>query len=236
MRTYLPIPIYIYQQPPSYPATPAIRASWTPFTWVEKYRYAFSGPFDKPFVALTFDDGPEPVFTPQILDKLKEHGAKGTFFLKGENIEKYPELVKRMVEEGHLVGNHTYSHPDLTKITDEQFQQELQKTSELIQQTAGYLPTYFRPTYGGITESQLKWANDHGMDVIQWSIDTDDWKGLDKDTITETVTFNAMPGSIVLQHNAPGVPLQGSVDALDQIIPQLQAKEARLVTISEMFS
>jgi peptidoglycan/xylan/chitin deacetylase (PgdA/CDA1 family) len=212
------------------------RGSWTPFTWVEKYNYAFSGPYNTPAVALTFDDGPDPVFTPLILDKLKKYGVKATFFLLGTNIEKFPEIVNQISVEGHLIGNHTYSHPRLTDITDEEYHYQIHKTDELIQQLVGYKPKFFRPPYGVIEESQLKWANEQGMMVTQWSIDTLDWQGLDAEKITQTVMANVLPGSIILQHNAPDVPLQGSVDALDQIIPQLQAKATRFVTLSEMFN
>lgn len=233
-------PIFIQRTPygTSYQsATPLLnyRGSWTPFLWVEKYRYAFSGPYNKAEIALTFDDGPDPVFTPQILDKLKEYHIKATFFLLGENIEKFPDIAKRIADEGHVVGNHTYDHPNLTKVSDEEYHHQIQKADEVIQRVVGYKPRFFRPTYGAINENQVKWANDQRMMVIQWSIDTLDWKGLSAEQIAETVIANALPGSIVLQHNAPGVPLQGSVDALDRFIPELQQKGARFVTLSKMF-
>jgi len=212
------------------------RGSWTPFTWVEKYCYVFSGPYNQGAVALTFDDGPDPVFTPQILDKLKKYGVKATFFLLGVNMEKFPELVKRISAEGHAIGSHTYDHPKLTELNDEEFCQQMLKSDELIQQLAGYKPRFFRPTYGAINENQVKWATEQRMVVTQWSIDTLDWMGLDATQITESVMANVLPGSIILQHNAPDVPLQGSVDALDQIIPQLQSQAARFVTLPDMFN
>lgn len=212
-----------------------VRASWTPYEWVEKYRFAYSGPYNKAAVALTFDDGPDPVFTPQILDKLKAHGVKATFFLLGENVVQYPEIVKRIAAEGHQIGNHTFSHPDLTKIDQGWFQWELQHTDQLIKNLVGYSPRFFRPTYGGIDEPKLAWATKQDYMTIQWTIDTLDWEGRDKGTIANTVTAEAMPGSIILQHNAAGVPLQGSVDSLDIVIPALKQKGARFVTLSEMF-
>ncbi len=212
-----------------------IRGSWTPFSWVENYAYAFSGPYNKAEVALTFDDGPDLVFTPLILDKLKNYGVKATFFLLGENVEKYPEVVKRIAVEGHVIGNHTYNHPNLTEVSDEEYQSQLQRTDKLIQQLVGYSPKFFRPSYGAIKENQVKWATEQGMMVIQWSIDTLDWQGLRAEEITDTVMANVLPGSIILQHSGPGGKLQGSVDALDRIIPQLQSKEARFVTLPTMF-
>ena len=212
------------------------RGSWTSLSWVEKYHYAFSGPFNKPEMALTFDDGPDPVFTPQILDLLKKYGINATFFLLGQNIEKYPDMAKRIAAEGHVIGNHTYDHPKSVDLSLTDFVQQLQKTDEIIQKLIGYRPKFFRPPYGSIKEDQLQWTNEQGKMVIQWSIDTLDWQGLPATNIVDTVLTNALPGSIILQHNAAGVPLQGSVEALDQFIPGLQQKEVRFVTLPEMFN
>lgn len=211
------------------------RGSWTPFPWVEKYNYAFSGPYNKGEIALTFDDGPDPVFTPMILDKLRKYGVKATFFLLGTNMERFPEIVRRISAEGHVIANHSYSHVDLTQVSEEEYHNQIRKSDEIIENLVGYKPKFFRPPYGTINENQLQWATEQGIMVTQWSIDTLDWQGLSAETITQTVTSNMLPGSIILQHNAPGVPLQGSVDALDQIIPQLQGKDVRFVTLPEMF-
>jgi peptidoglycan-N-acetylglucosamine deacetylase len=211
------------------------RGSWTPFSWVEKYVYAFSGPYNKAEVSLTFDDGPDLVHTPLILDKLKTYGVKATFFLLGENVKMYPEVVRRIAAEGHVVGNHTYNHPNLVQVSDEEYHNQILKTDELIQGLTGYLPKFFRPSYGSIKEEQLQWATEQGLMIIQWSIDTLDWQGLSAEEITDTVMANALPGSIILQHSGPGGKLQGSVEALDRIIPQLQSKETRFVTLPQMF-
>jgi len=225
-----------YYAPPLY-SNPYLdmRGSWTPFSWVEKYRYAFSGPYHKAEIALTFDDGPDLTFTPQILNKLKAYNVKATFFLLGENMAKYPELVKQIALEGHVIGNHTYTHPNLTQISDAEFYEQIQRVDALTELLVGYKPRFFRPTYGAINENQVAWATEQQMMVIQWSIDTLDWKGLDATTIANTVMANVLPGSIILQHNADGVPLQGSVEALDQMIPVLQQKGAKFVTLPEMF-
>ena len=231
---------YFYYYPPlqrNYHTNPFLnsRGSWTPFSWVEKYNYIFSGPYNKAEVALTFDDGPDPIFTPLILDKLKRYDVKATFFLLGVNIEKFPEIAKRISEEGHVIGNHTYNHPKLTQVSDEEYHHQIHKSDEIIQSLIGYKPKFFRPTYGAINENQVQWATEQGMMVTQWSIDTLDWQGLSAEIITQTVMRDALPGSIILQHNAPDVPLQGSVDALDQIILGLKGKGARFVTLPEMF-
>jgi len=211
------------------------RGAWTPFSWVEKYQYAFSGSGQKAALALTFDDGPDPDFTPRILAILRKYHVKATFFLLGENMEKYPLLVKEIAAAGHVIGNHTYSHPKLPALSMTDFEQEIFKTDVLVQHLAGYRPRFIRPTYGAITEEQVAWLTREQMMVIQWSVDTLDWKGLSPEEITKTVEGNALPGSIILQHNAEGVPLDGTVVALEQFIPRLQAKGARFVTVAEMF-
>ncbi|PEY34557.1 polysaccharide deacetylase [Bacillus cereus] len=211
------------------------RGSWTPFSWVEKYAYAFSGPFNKAEVALTFDDGPDLVFTPQILDKLKSYGVKGTFFLLGENAERYPNVVKRIANEGHIIGNHTYNHPNLAKVGDEEYRNQIVKTEEILKNLVGYAPKFIRPPYGEIREKQLGWATEQNFMIVQWSVDTVDWKGVNAEQITNTVLGNAFPGSVILQHSTPGANLQGSVDSLDRIIPELKAKGSRFVTLPSMF-
>ena len=239
MDYYYPYQDYFYHFPRfqrnDHPTQFLSRGTWTPFSWVEKYNYAFSGPYNKAEVALTFDDGPDPIFTPLILDKLKKYGVKATFFLLGSNVEKFPEMVKRISAEGHIIGNHTYSHPNLTQVSDEEYHDQIQKSDALIQKLIGYKPRFFRPPYGAINENQIRWATEQRMMVVQWGIDTLDWQGLSAEKITETVEINILPGSIILQHNAPDVPLQGSVDALDLIIPQFQGQGAKFVTLSEMF-
>lgn len=200
------------------------RGSWTPFSWVEKYAYAFSGPYNKAEVALTFDDGPDLEFTPKILDKLKQHNVKATFFLLGENAEKFPNVVKRIANEGHVIGNHTYSHPNLAKVNDAEYRNQIIKTEEILNRLAGYAPKFIRPPYGEILEDQLKWATEQNFMIVQWSVDTVDWKGVSADTITNNVLGNSFPGSVILQHSTPGGHLQGSVEALDKIIPQLKRK------------
>jgi len=214
---------------------PELRGSWTPFTWVEKYRYLFSGPFNKPEIALTFDDGPDEVYTPQILDRLNTFNVKATFFLLGQNIQEHPDMVRRIVNEGHIVANHSYDHPNFSTVSLTEFQNQIITTGNLIADLVGYHPTFIRPPYGVITEEQLQWATEQKYIVVQWNIDTNDWRGLSGEEITGTVIANAFPGSIVLQHNAFS-PLQGTVESLGQFIPQLQSDGAEFVTLAQMLA
>ena len=229
-------PLHYVENVPISQKSQTVRGSWTPFSWVEKYAYAFAGPYNKAEVALTFDDGPDPVYTPQVLNKLKKHGVKATFFLLGENAERYPEVVKRIVNEGHIVGNHTYNHPNLNKIDDKQYHEQMLKTEKILQKLTGYSPKFFRPPYGIINENQMKWATEQNFMIIQWSVDTLDWKGLNAQEITNKVLGNALPESILLHHTAQGGKLQGSVDALDRFIPDLASNGARFVTLPKMFN
>lgn len=215
--------------------TKDMRGAWTPLTWVEDYHFAYSGPFNKAQAALTFDDGPDETFTPKILEILRKHDVKATFFLLGENMLKYPDLARQIAAEGHVIGNHTFSHPKLTDLDEVAYRHEIRRADSLILQMIGYKPRYFRPTYGAITEAQVSWASKRGMMVIQWSIDTEDWRGKSADEITGIVMKNLLPGSIILQHNADGVPLEGSVEALDGMINALHKKGTKLVTLEEMF-
>lgn len=210
-----------------------IRGSWTPFSWVESYSYLFSGPFNKPEIALTFDDGPDEIYTPQVLDQLRIYGAKGTFFVTGENVQQYPDMARRIVAEGHEIAIHSYDHPDFSTLTLPEFQNQILTSEEVIESVVGVKPRLIRPPYGIITEEQLKWTTEANYVVVQWSIDTLDWQGLSAEEITNTVVSNAFPGSIVLQHSAYS-PLQGSVAALGIFIPQLQSRGVRFVTLSKM--
>ncbi|MDQ0418111.1 peptidoglycan/xylan/chitin deacetylase (PgdA/CDA1 family) [Croceifilum oryzae] len=206
-----------------------------PFSWVEKYSYVYSGPYNKNAIALTFDDGPDQVYTPKVLDILKKYRVKATFFLVGNNVEKYPQVVKRIAQEGHQIGNHSYDHANLKKLPDKAYHEQIEKTGRLIRNLVGYTPKAFRPPYGSLSEKQVKWASDKKYLVTQWNVDTLDWKGLSKEEVLSRALDSTTPGAIILQHSMYPMKLQGSVEALDQMIPILKSNGTRLVTISQMF-
>lgn len=232
----------VYQQNYSYdwPVPTQIedlsRGSWTPFPWVEKYAYAFSGPHNKAEVALTFDDGPDATYTSKMLDTLNKYGVKGTFFLLGQNAEKYPDVVKRMAAEGHVIGNHSYSHPEFVKLSDAEYHEQITKTERIVKNLAGYEPKFIRPPYGAINEQQVAWATNRKNMIVQWTVDTLDWKTTNAQDITNKAVGNSFPGSVILQHSGPGLNLQASLESLDQTIPQLTSKGARFVTLPQMFN
>ncbi|WP_159885792.1 polysaccharide deacetylase family protein [Paenibacillus puerhi] len=187
-------------------------------------------------IALTFDDAPDAVYTPQVLDILKAHKVRATFFLIGAQAEKYPNIVKRIVREGHVIGNHSYSHPLFTKLSQDGFQQQIQKTQQILKPLVGYTPRLIRPPYGEIKEAQLLWASEQGYLMVNWNVDSLDWKQLGEAQVTSNILKHAKAGSIVLQHSGGGTnqDLRGTVQALPKVIEALQGQGFRIVTLPEL--
>ncbi len=187
-------------------------------------------------VCLTFDDGPDDVYTPAVLDILKEKDVKATFFLIGKRVEEFPEVAKRIANEGHLVGNHSYSHADLDKASS-LMEQELTKAQAAFKKL-GFSDNYiFRPAYGAANPSIVEQVANLGYKVAMWSVDSLDWTGLSAAEVFRNVSGSIVPGAVVLQHSSggPGEDLSGSVTAIPQIIDDLRAKGYRFVTMDEMF-
>ena len=130
-----------------------------------------------PYLAMTFDDGPSAEYTPRLLDMLKARHIKATFFLIGKNVQAHPELVRRIIAEGHEVGNHTWDHPQLSKLTDAQATDEIEKTQNAIRAACGVTPTLLRPPYGALNKPEHFWIpQELKLNVIYWTVDTEDWK------------------------------------------------------------
>ncbi|MFD1774572.1 polysaccharide deacetylase family protein [Paenibacillus rhizophilus] len=187
-------------------------------------------------IALTFDDVPDPRFTSQILDVLRKYRVKATFFIVGNRAAKHPYLVKRIVREGHSIGNHSYNHPQFSKLSVRQFRSQIIRTENIINKIARFKPRLIRPPYGEINEQQLKWSESHGYKLVNWSVDSLDWKGLPKEKVKRNVLAHAGRGSIILQHGGGGVGsnLKGSIEALPEIIEALRRKGYTFVTVPEM--
>lgn len=186
-------------------------------------------------VALTFDDGPQPVFTPQVLDVLQRYDVPATFFCIGSQVQEYPEIVRQTFEEGNVVGNHTWSHPDLTTLSPDVIRWQLSSTSAIIQQTTGVVPTFFRPPYGATNTMVRSIAAQLGLVQTGWTIDTDDWQRPGVPIIVSTVLSEVRPGSIILMHDGGGDRSQ-TVQALPQIIQGLQQRGFTFTTLSEDIS
>ncbi|WP_100011781.1 polysaccharide deacetylase family protein [Lentibacillus sediminis] len=189
-------------------------------------------------VALTFDDGPDIRFTPQVLDVLNNYQVNATFFLMGARAAERPDIVRRIQAEGHAIGNHTYWHPNLTEESLERVHWEVTATEETIEQILGFRPRLFRPPYGFLNREIVELLGDMGNAVILWNVDSLDWMELGTDAITNTVLANTAPGSIILMHDGGDetADLTDTVDALDVIIPRLQAAGMEFVTIPELIN
>ncbi|MBV9128427.1 MAG: polysaccharide deacetylase family protein [Verrucomicrobia bacterium] len=184
-------------------------------------------------VALTFDDGPHATFTPRLLDVLKAHGVKATFFVIGMNVEQNPDVLRRIAAEGHEIGNHTWSHPNLAKLPEEAWRAQLQQTNDVIVRTIGAPPRIVRPPYGDITpEQEENIGRDFHYRVVLWSVDPDDWMEPLRPILLRRVFTHAEPGSIVLLHDIHA----STVDAMPALIEGLQKRGLRFVTVSELLA
>jgi peptidoglycan/xylan/chitin deacetylase (PgdA/CDA1 family) len=195
------------------------------------------GPRDVPVAALTFDDGPG-ADTPRVLDALKAAGVRATFFLCGSNVERYPDAARRIAEEGHEIGNHTYSHPRLLGKSPGRIALEIDRAQKLIERYTGKEPKLFRPPYG------LRWfglfpiLRQRKMQAVMWSVNGLDWRS-SSEAIAERIVRQSHAGAIILLHD--GVPPRekgnrnATVEALPAILRQLQGRY-RFVTISDLQS
>lgn len=180
-----------------------------------------------PEVALTFDDGPSPKYTPLLLDGLKERNVRATFFLLGQNVKENQELVQRMQAEGHLLGNHTYNHVQLNKIPETTARQEILKTNNEIYEATGKYPEYMRPPYGAWKKNMELCVE---MLPVFWDIDTLDWKSQNVDAILKAAGEEPEDGSIILMHDE----YQTSVEAALVLIDRLKEKGYEFVTVDEL--
>ncbi|MBT2686624.1 polysaccharide deacetylase family protein [Bacillus sp. ISL-47] len=195
----------------------------------------YMGDSSKKVIALTFDDGPEDVYTPQILEILKAKNVKATFFVMGQQVRAYPHLLKQIHAEGHALGNHTWYHPDVRTLSDAQFIQTVQTTTDEIKKVTGVQVDLFRPPYGAINENQIETLNQHGYRSISWTIDSNDWSGASANEILSRVKPRAASGGIVLLHNfKDGRKLDGMIEALPEMIDYLRAQGYEFVTIPEI--
>ncbi|WOV88635.1 polysaccharide deacetylase family protein [Sporosarcina oncorhynchi] len=178
-------------------------------------------------VALTFDDGPDPKVTRQILDVLKKHDAKATFFMLGSRVEYYPEVAKEVQAAGHELGNHTWNHADLTKLSADRISKEINNTSSIIENVTGEKPQSFRPPYGAVNKNV---RNQTSMPVVLWDVDTLDWKFRDANKLLEIIQQNTKDGSTILMHDIH----QSTADGLDSVLTYLEKEGYSFVTVAEL--
>src|ERR1700686_3032711 len=188
---------------------------------------------DGPYIAMTFDDGPHATNTPKLLDMAAKRHIKLTFFVIGQCVEQNPAVLRREGAEGHEIGNHTWSHPDLAKLSDEGVRTQLQQTEDIIVKTTGIKPKLMRPPYGALTKRQRQWVNrDFGYKIILWDVDPVDWKRPGSNVVAQRIIAGARPGSIILSHDIH----PPTIAAMPQVFDTLLAKGFKFVTVSELIS
>ncbi len=198
------------------------------------------GPHHFKYVALTFDDGPNPIYTPEILNILNEKNVKATFFLIGKNVEDYPEVARRIVNEGHTIGSHTYSHRSLIPLSVKGTDYEIKKAEAAIEKVTGVRPTLFRPPRGVYSSYARKLLKNQRYTLVLWDLSAIDWAELAPKEIVSNVVNNVKPGSIILMHDSGdlikyrGGNRYSTVRALPEIIDKLRAQGYEFVTIDQM--
>ena len=186
---------------------------------------------DGPYIAMTFDDGPSATLTPKLLDLLAAHHIKATFFVIGENVAEHPDIVARAAREGHEIANHSWSHPNLAKLSDEAVRRQLSRTDDAIESATGTRPTLLRPPYGSITEREKRWIHDEfGYQIVLWDVDPYDWKRPGPAVVRNRILQETRPGSIVLSHDIH----PGTIEAMPSTFDALEAKGFKFVTVSEL--
>lgn len=187
---------------------------------------------DGKYVALTFDDGPSSKVTPRILQTLEQHDAKATFFMLGNRVEMYPTIAAQVAAEGHEIANHTFSHPNLKKLSHKEMTEEIEKTNKLIEISTGVTPTLFRPPYGIYSQDILNYTASNNYSTILWSVDSLDWKSRNPAAIKKEILSNITNRSIVLMHDLH----TATAEALPELLMTLKQEGYEFVTVSELLT
>ena len=182
-------------------------------------------------VSMTFDDGPHPKNTPYLLDLLKERNIKATFYLIGNRVLTWPKIAARIAEEGHEIGNHSWSHPFLTKLGPKSVLREIDKTTNAIWQTTGRPPVTFRPPYGAFTRSQrTSLHSTRKLPTILWSVDPADWRRPGANVVANRILKHSHQGAIILSHDIH----RGTIQAMPKTLDGLTARGYTFVTVSQI--
>ncbi|MBQ2734859.1 MAG: polysaccharide deacetylase family protein [Clostridia bacterium] len=184
-------------------------------------------------IAITFDDGPHPFLTQQILDILDQHGVKATFFMVGVNIINYPDAARAVLKAGHEVGNHTFSHTHLKQLSEAQVARELGYCEDALEELCEYRPHLFRPPEGAINTYVEHCSESNDYTLILWSLDTRDWESKNTEQIVDTVLSHVEAGDIILMHDYIGRHSK-TPEALSILLPKLLERGFEPVTVSEL--
>ncbi|MEX3015100.1 polysaccharide deacetylase family protein [Gymnodinialimonas hymeniacidonis] len=188
-------------------------------------------PTAQPYVAMTFDDGPHPRLTPQLLDMLSARGIRATFYVIGRNAARYPQILQRMVNEGHEIGNHTWSHPNLNGHSDGSVLNQVDRTNRAVYEAVGRPPVTMRPPYGNLYDRQrLMLHQTRAMPTVLWSVDTLDWQRPGSSVISSRVVNGSHPGGVILAHDIHTATVRAMPAALDGVM----GRGFRFVTVSEL--
>ena len=184
-------------------------------------------------IALTFDDGPHPYLTQEILDILAQYNVKATFFMVGENVINYPDAAKAVLAAGHEVGNHTFSHTHVKGLSEREVLDELGRCEDALEELCEYRPHLFRPPEGALNE-YVEHCSDHfDYTLVLWSLDTRDWENKNAEQIADAVLSNVAPGDIILMHDYIGRQSK-TPEALAKLLPMLIERGYELVTVSRL--
>lgn len=185
----------------------------------------------QPVVAMTFDDGPHPNLTPQLLDMLRVRGIRATFFVIGRNAARYPQILQRMVAEGHEIGNHTWSHPSLYGHSDASVLSQIDRTNRAVYDAVGRPPVTMRPPYGNLYDRQrLMLYEARSMPTVLWSVDPLDWQRPGSAVVSQRIIGNCHSGAVILAHDI----LSATVRAMPSALDGVTGRGFRFVTISEL--
>jgi peptidoglycan/xylan/chitin deacetylase (PgdA/CDA1 family) len=225
----VPAMVALAQQPPLSPFPSPAKPKPPPLP--EQKTTVSSVHVDGPYIALTFDDGPSEKLTPRLLDLLGQHHIHATFFVIGENVAQHPEIVQRAAREGHEIGNHSWSHPNLAKMSDDVIRSQIKRTEEAITGAIGSRPVLLRPPYGSLATRQKHFIHDElGYEIILWDVDPLDWKEPGPNIVSSRILKETRPGSIVLSHDIHAQTIQ----AMPATLTELEAKGFKFVTVSEL--
>ena len=185
----------------------------------------------RPVVAMTFDDGPHPTLTPRLLDTLRARNIRATFYVIGNRVVRHPELMRRIVAEGHEIGNHTWSHPSLFGYSDAGVLSQLDRTAQAIYDTVGRPPVTMRPPYGNLYNRQrLMIHQQRNLPTVLWSVDPEDWRRPGSSVVAQRIVSRSHPGAVILAHDIHSP----TVRAMPQAMDGLLARGFQFVTVSEL--
>ena len=211
------------------PATVEIPLSKLNSFLADQFQVATNNVSKEKTIALTFDDGPDPDYTVQILETLEKYKVKATFFMLGNRVHAYPQIAKKVAEAGLELGNHSWNHPSLTGVTDGILHSEVRGTSDIIEAVTGRPATVFRPPYGAVDKRVRESTK---LPVVLWNVDTLDWEHHDPEILLEHIEQDVRPGSIILMHDIH----ETTADGLDAVLAYLRSQDYKFVTVSEMDS